>query len=202
MRIKKLAVDTGFNTMRVYDFVREMGPARVMGIKGDSRTSSLIGHPSFIEVGPQGRRLKHGVRLWPVNVSIAKEELYRWLKSSVPDVQRGEQWPTGFCHFPQYGKEYFEQLCAEQLITRLKGGMKRTVWEKVRERNDALDARIYARAAAVSLRIDAWNAEKWDELQRSLTREKTEMAPARAPRLTSTPIPAFKPIRATDSFLE
>jgi hypothetical protein len=53
VRITKLAVDSGFNTTPVYDFVRKMQASRVMAIKGDSRTSALIGAPSMIEVGPQ-----------------------------------------------------------------------------------------------------------------------------------------------------
>lgn len=204
MRIVKLAVDTGFNTLTVYDFVRRMSPARVMGVKGDSRVSALVGSPSLIEVGPQGRKLKYGVRLWPLNSSIGKEELYRWLRTSVPDIQKGETWPTGFCHFPMYAKEFFEQLCAEQLVTRTLGGLRRTTWEKRRDRNEALDCRIYARAAAGSLRLETWSAEKWDELQRALTIESAPkpQAPAARPEATGGPAPQFKPFKMNDSFLE
>jgi phage terminase large subunit GpA-like protein len=204
VRVQRLAVDTGFNTLAVYDFVRQMTAQRAMGIKGDSRSSALVGFPSLIEVGPQGRRLKHGVRLWPLNVSIGKEQLYRWLKTSVPDIQKGEIWPTGFCHFPQYGKEYFEQLCAEQLVTRTTtGGFRKSVWEKRRDRNEALDARIYAMAAAVSLRLDTWAAEKWDDLQATLTVERhgTPM-PASKSVFGATKVPQFKPFAAKTDFSE
>jgi phage terminase large subunit GpA-like protein len=207
IRIQKLAVDTGFNTLAVYDFVRKMTPLRVMGVKGDSRSSALVNPPSLVEVGPSGRRLKLGVRLWPLNVSIGKEQLYRRLKASVPDIQSGEQWPVGFCHFPQYSKEYFEQLCAEQLVTRIHNNVKKTVWEKRRDRNEALDARIYAMAAAAALRLDVWTPEKWDDLQATLTIErKSEPASAVKPvathRLSSSPMPEFKSFKAKTDFSE
>ena len=111
LRIRKAAVDSGFNTLAVYAFVRNMSPLRVIAVKGDNHTSSLVGFPSMIEIGPQGRRIKAGVRLWPVNVSIGKEQLYRWLRTNVPDLEKGEAWPVGFCHFPMYSREYFEQIC-------------------------------------------------------------------------------------------
>ena len=205
-RIARMAVDTGFNTLTVYDFIRKMSPARVMGIKGDSRVSALVGTPSLIEVGPQGRKLKFGVRLWPLNVSIAKEELYRWLRTSVPDIQKGETWPVGFCHLPQYSKEYFEQLCAEQLVTRTIGGLRRTTWEKRRDRNEALDCRIYARAAASAMRMETWSADKWAELEKSLTIERST-PPAPAARTShqhssENKAPAFQAFKMKDSFLE
>ena len=40
LRIAKMAVDSGFNTTTVYDFVRKMSAQRVMAVKGDSRVSS------------------------------------------------------------------------------------------------------------------------------------------------------------------
>ncbi|MFL6351962.1 MAG: terminase gpA endonuclease subunit [Bryobacteraceae bacterium] len=36
----------------------------------------------------------------------------------------------------------------EQLITRIVKGYRKSEWQKARERNQALDARVYARAAA------------------------------------------------------
>jgi len=208
VRIAKLAVDTGFNTLAVYDFVRKMSPQRVMGIKGDVRTASFVAAPSLIEHGPQGRALRYGVRLWPVNSAIGKEELYRWLRTSVPDHEKGESWPVGFCHFPQYSKEYFEQLCAEQLVSKLVAGYRRTSWEKIRDRNEALDCRIYARAAAASLRIEAYTPARWNELEKTLTlNEPPVMKPASAKKTgvesrEKSPVPKFTSFKAGDSFLE
>jgi len=205
MRIQRMAVDSGFNTMAVYDFVRRMAPQRVMAVKGDSRVSALVGAPHVVEVGPAGRRIRYGIRLWPLNTSIAKEELYRWLRTSAPDVSRGETWPTGFCHFPAYSKDYFEQLTAEQLVTRTHGGLRRTVWEKTRDRNEALDCRIYARAAAGSLRFEGWSAAKWDEIEAGLLAASPKHAGAAqpgSPDQPKSPTPIFRPMRAREDWME
>jgi phage terminase large subunit GpA-like protein len=202
VQVRKLAVDTGFNTLVAYDWVRKMLPSRVMGVKGDARTSSFVGSPSLIEVGPLGRKLKYGVHLWPLNVSIGKEELYRFLKTGVPDLARGEAWPAGFCHFPSYSREYFEQLTAEQLVMRIHNGVRKSVWEKIRDRNEALDCRIYARAAAASLRIEAWSEKKWDEIETELTVERETPNAPRKLKISNTPVPEFKPMKSSESFLD
>jgi phage terminase large subunit GpA-like protein len=206
MRIQKLAVDSGFNTMRVYDWVRTMLAQRVMAIKGESHThvSAFIGAPSLIEIGPGGRMIKGGVRLWPVNTSIGKEELYRSLRLAAPDVSAGESWPAGYCHFPAYAKEYFEQLCAEQLITRTVAGRTTTHWEKRRDRNEALDVRIYARAAAASLRMEAWPEKRWHDMETALRGGTITGPQQRAVKgaRTQSPMPQFQAFRAGESFLE
>jgi hypothetical protein len=64
-------------------------------------------------------------------------------------LDEGRELPAGACHFPQYGEEYFKQLTAERLVTRIVKGFPRGSWEKERgRRNEALDCRVYARAAA------------------------------------------------------
>lgn len=201
LRIQKLAVDSGFQTMTVYDWVRSMLSGRVMAVKGDSNVASLVSVPSVIEVGPGGRYIKGGVKLWRVNSGIAKEELYRFLRLSKPE--QGDPWPTGYCHFPSYAKAYFEQLCAEHLVTYWVNGTMRTQWRKKldQERNEALDCRVYARAAAVSLRIDAWPEQKWADAQAQITVERNRRS-ASKPLWRDTPAPSFKPYTAGDSFLD
>jgi len=117
-------------------------------IKGDARAPAPVGQPSPIDVGPHGQRLRLGVKVWPVNGSMIKEELYRWLRLERPTEESGSPHPPGYCHFPQYGEEYFKQLTAEQLVTRIFKGYRRPEWQKTRDRNEALDCRVYARAAA------------------------------------------------------
>lgn len=198
LRIKKLAVDSGFNTMRVYEWARKMGQQTVMAVKGENHThiSAFVGAPSLIDITPGGRMIRGGVRLWPVNTSIGKEELYRCLRVAQPDVLAGQEWPPGYCHFPAYGKEFFEQLCAEQLITHTTAGRVTTRWEKRRDRNEALDCRIYARAAAATLRMEVWPDRKWDDLEAALRAGSSPSSKSR------TPMPQFKPMQANESFLE
>lgn len=88
-------------------------------IKGDSRAPAPISRPSPINVGPQGKGVKFGIRVWPVNGSMIKEVLYRWLPLDRPTDERGEAYPPGYSHFPHYGEEYFKQITTEQLVTRV-----------------------------------------------------------------------------------
>ncbi len=60
--------------------------------------------------------------------------------------------------------EYFKQLTAEQLVTRIVKGYPKREWQKTRDRNEALDCRIYARAAAIALGIDRWTEQKWNQI--------------------------------------
>jgi phage terminase large subunit GpA-like protein len=134
--------------------------------------------------------------VWSIGTPVAKGELYRWLKLEWPTDEAladGAAYPPGTCHFPQYGEEYFKQLTAERLVTRIVKGFPRTSWEKEPgRRNEALDCRVYARAAAAICGIDRWSEAHWRELERCLGRQEeavltvagpsTEPEPARSPR--------------------
>ena len=66
------------------------------------------------------------------------------------ELAEGVQFPPGTVHLPDWvDSEWLKQLVAEQLVTvRTKRGFARLEWQKLRERNEALDCRVYARAAA------------------------------------------------------
>jgi phage terminase large subunit GpA-like protein len=162
--IVKFAIDSGHATPEVYAWTRKYGGERAVVIKGDSRAAAPISQPSAIDIGPQGNRVRSGIRVWPVNGSMIKEELYRWLRLDRPTEESGEPYPPGYCHFPKYGEEYFKQITAEQLVTRIVKGYRRTEWQKTRDRNEALDARTYARAAAAVYGMDRFNDVVWKTL--------------------------------------
>ncbi|HFD79156.1 MAG TPA: phage terminase large subunit family protein, partial [Gammaproteobacteria bacterium] len=61
---------------------------------------------------------------------------------------------------------------AEQLITRRnRNGYPVREWQKIRERNEALDCYVYARAAASAAGLDRFGERHWRELERQLTPE-------------------------------
>ncbi len=171
MAIIRLAIDTGYATQEVYDWVRRQ-PDRVIAIKGVERLGSAIGTPNHIDVTTQGKRKRRGLLVWPVGSSFGKSELYGCLRKERPtDEQResGESFPPGYCHFPKYGEEYFKQLTSERLVTiKDRRGFPRREWRKLRERNEALDCRVYARAAAASVGIDRFSEATWIKLETAL----------------------------------
>lgn len=187
MSIEMMAIDSGYNTNTVYQFVSKHPANRVIAVDGRDKYSMAVGTPKAVEVKVSGKRKARGVKLWPVGVSHLKTELYGWLKQDKPDEAAGEPFPFGYCHFPEYPSEYFKQLTAEEVVPRLVKGFRRYQWEKVYTRNEALDCRVYARAAAFLLGIDKFDAmiqNRWDELE-------TELVPAPA---TPEPVPAAIPM--------
>jgi phage terminase large subunit GpA-like protein len=188
LSILKLAIDTGYATQEVYDWVRRQSD-RVIAIKGVERLGAAIGTPGHIDVTANGKRKRRGLLVWPVGASFSKSELYGCLrKDALTDEQRakGDKSPAGFCHFPKYGEEYFKQLTAERLVTvKDRRGFPHREWRKMRERNEALDCRIYARAAASALGIDRFGETTWQRLEQALGRN--------APRQVNEPEPPKPP---------
>jgi phage terminase large subunit GpA-like protein len=98
-----------------------------------------------------------GIKVYSVAVGIAKLEFYNNLRKSADVGEDGIQttYPVGFVHLPKIDAEFIQQLCAEQLITRRdRNGFPVREWQKMRERNEALDCYVYARAAASSAGLD------------------------------------------------
>jgi phage terminase large subunit GpA-like protein len=98
----------------------------------------------------------------------------------------GASYPPGACHFPQYGEEYFKQLTAERLVTRIVKGFPRGSWEKEPgRRNEALDCRVYARAAAAIFGLDRFEERHWRRMEEALAPlpEEEQDTPASRPAL-------------------
>lgn len=176
MQLRVMAVDTGYNTQTVYNWCRKYPNNRVMAIKGDEHGATLIGQPKPVDVMRNGKRIARGLKLWHIALDIAKSELYGWLRQDRPS-EDDTLLPVGWARFPEYGEEYFRQLTAEQLVSKVVRGYRRWQWEKTRERNEALDCRVYARAAAAMAGIDRWKEPQWAELERSLGKVQMQEQP-------------------------
>lgn len=196
LEIARIAVDTGFNTNIVYDWAHNQATHRLLLIKGDSRSANLVSFPSPVEIGPHGKRRKYGLRVWPVNTGMAKEELYRHLHLPAANKEQTDEFPAGYCHFPQYSLEYFEQLTAEQRVSKYRNGVRLVQWQQVRHRNEALDCRVYARAAAASMRMELWSAARWDTIEQEL-----ELKPNVPPVEKQKPKVKFEPWGMDDPYL-
>jgi len=172
MTIARLAIDSGFETSAVYAWSRQVGFAQVApvkGLEGFNRSSPVTG-PTYVDATIAGKRLRRGVRLWTVATSTFKAETYRFLRQDRPtaeDISAGATFPAGTVHLPDWAdSEWLKQLTAEQLVTvKSRRGFSKLEWQKLRERNEALDIRIYARAAAWILGADRWPDARWQELE-------------------------------------
>ena len=173
MTLAKLAIDTGYESAAVYAWARKQGIAQVApvkGLEGFNRATPVSG-PTFVDATVNGRKLKRGARLWTVATATFKAETYRYLRIEKPsdeDRALGAAMPPGTIHLPDWAdSEWLKQLVAEQLITvRNKRGFARQEWQKLRERNEALDTRVYARAAAWILGADRFDERMWRQLEK------------------------------------
>jgi phage terminase large subunit GpA-like protein len=139
LHIAAACIDSGgHHTRSVYDYVKRKGHRRfaVKGVGGAGKP--IVGRPSRNNIGK--------VPLYPIGVDTAKEVHFSRLRIEEPG--------PGYCHFPQSRDiEYFRQLTAEKRTTTYFKGRPRIAWVKTRERNEALDLRIYAIAAFAILNV-------------------------------------------------
>lgn len=187
MPINRAAIDSGYETSTVYNFARGYEPTQLIVTKGSDSLVQPVGIPRSVDVKlPNGKIAKRAIKYYPVGVSHMKHELYTWLRLEKQETGKA---PPGYCHFPEYGEEFFRQITAETFVRHEshKTHEIRGEWKKIRERNEALDCRIYARAAAASLRIDLFSGPQWERLEQSLGISAPEAAPAQTSGATTGP---------------
>ena len=137
--ITSACLDTGGRsgyTQAAYGYARGKTGRRLFAIKGvQGWGKPVVAAPSRKQSGKKARK----VDLFAVGVDEAKLVVMRRL--SIPDG-------PGACHFPDSrDPEYFAQLTAEKLVQRKLKGFPVREWHKTRDRNEALDCRVYAYAA-------------------------------------------------------
>ena len=195
--ISRFAIDSGFATQQVYNWVRKQPINFAMAIKGTDSGVTPLGLPTRVDLNINGKRLRRGAKVWSVGTSILKSELYQFLRLT---QNEDESYPAGYCHFPKYDSEYFKQLTAEQLVTKMVRGYQKREWQKTRERNEALDCCVYARAASISFGIEQFTETKWRNLEKALIPESKEKVKLPAKKKTKLDI-LPKIVKAQDPYL-
>jgi phage terminase large subunit GpA-like protein len=163
--VRQVGVDSGFATTTVYAWAVHHSQRQVAVMDGRQTLQTPVGVARAVEVNDQGKRRRRGVRLYPVGTGLLKAQLYGWLRHEKPIEG---PCPPGFCHFPEFGEEFFQQLTAESLVPKIRRGHKFTTtseWAKTRERNEALDCWVYARAAAYLAGVDRYEERHWREVE-------------------------------------
>jgi phage terminase large subunit GpA-like protein len=132
----------------------------------------------LVDATEGGKKIRRGARLWTVAVSTFKSETYRFLRLERPtdeELAEGIRYPAGTVHLPSWAEsEWCKQFVAEQMVTvKNRRGFTKLEWQKLRERNEALDCRVYARAAAWIVGADRWSEAKWRDLEAQIGPSKT-----------------------------
>ena len=207
LTVARFAIDSGFETSAVYGWARQVGFAQVApvkGLEGFNRASPVTG-PTYVDATLGGKRLRRGARLWTVATSTFKAETYRFLRQDRPaeeEIAAGAPFPPGTVHLPSWAdSEWLKQLAAEQLVTvKGKRGFAKFEWRKLRERNEALDCRVYARAAAWIAGADRWPEARWADLEAQLgvaKADETDAGPGAVPRTQGQAAPRRRTVRSS-----
>ena len=141
MVVRATCIDSGgHHTQAVYKYVSTREAKRVFAIKGvGGEGRPMVGKPSKNNIGK--------IKLFPVGVDTVKAELFSRFKITEPG--------PGYCHFPEgRDPEYYKQLTAEKIKIKYHKGFARREFVKIRTRNEALDVRVYAKAALALLNVN------------------------------------------------
>jgi phage terminase large subunit GpA-like protein len=168
LEIAATFIDSGYHANEVYAFTKGKGDRRIYASKG---MQNFFHAP----LGKWNRNNRARVKMYPVGVSQIKKLIYAWLKI-------GEH-GAGFMHFSREKNDadYFNQLTCEQLKKKYVKGFPVLFWEKpAGARNEALDCRVYAYAALLSLSENP--AAMLDRLRKELLERARLLAEERRAR--------------------
>ncbi|MCB1971867.1 MAG: phage terminase large subunit family protein [Geminicoccaceae bacterium] len=162
-RLARLAIDSGFATDRVFAWAEGVRDTRVFVTKGSSsdiRTAVASGKRPDVDL--RGKTRKRGVMQWLIGTGYCKSAIYSRLR--LPKPEDGERAPR-YMHFPQYEREWFDQLASEQLVTKhdSRGHLKRE-WQQTRPRNEALDLCVLNFAMAHHMGLENKPDEWWNSI--------------------------------------
>ena len=163
MPLQVMAVDSGYNSSHVYAFCERFDGFKVIPTKGRDELGTVLSPPRQVNTSRAGKKVGK-VKVWGVGVSVVKAEVYGWLRQEI--AEDGTP-PPGYCHFPQYDQQYFRGLTAEELKFKMIRGFRKYEWVKKYERNEPLDCRVYARAAASVVGMDRFQDEHWEKMRTS-----------------------------------
>lgn len=130
----------GHHTERVYEFTRKHRARRWYASIGRAGIGKALVNDGN-KVGP------HKTLLYSVGVDTAKEDLFTSFRVAEPG--------PSYCHFSStLSGDYFLQVTAEKLVKTTRDFVTAMQWVKTRERNEALDCFVYARAAMSAIKPD------------------------------------------------
>lgn len=186
LRTASAFVDSGDGnrTKRVYDYCRARELRRIYACKGYAGAGKPL-------VNRGNRVGRYRTLLVSVGVDTAKDDFFSRLHIEEAGAAGRIEFPIAtWCD-----AEYCAQLTSEKLVTRRGAEGTKTVWVKIRERNEALDCAVYAHAALEFLkpdfaaiaanfaqRVEAARKEAEEASQRALTAQNS---PEKTPQKTA-----------------
>lgn len=139
-QVQLACIDSGYNTTAVRDFCK--GRPWCVPTKGMSGFHRPLVEDEKRRAQRLRVRRKRGEPIEPIGVDTGKALLYARLKLQAVG--------PGYIHFPAlpaFDDEYFAQLAAEKLVTKVRGTRPFSEWVQTRPRNEALDCLLLNLAA-------------------------------------------------------
>lgn len=193
--VERACIDAGYNTGMVQTFCAHRSWAiPTKGIPGSGRDVIEDDRRRRQRLRTKRRR---GRPVEPIGVDQAKALIYSRLNLQKPG--------PGYVHFPAASwadDEYFAQLAAEQLRTRLRAGRPIVEWVQIRPRNEALDCLILALAAHRLCSGKLYAARASGRPDQDTAPAAGEAAAGRtdgAPEASHTPTPAAAAVPAAET---
>ena len=137
--IARTAIDSGFSTLTIYEYVKKNQSRGVYAIKGDDKYGPLWPLKSSDSATHKGHKV------WVLSTYTGKDFIYNLLRNDIPGAN--------YIHFSnRCDSEYFAQLTCERKVVKFKRGYKYFIYDKPdRASNEAFDCFIYALAVKESL---------------------------------------------------
>ncbi|MDP6093930.1 MAG: phage terminase large subunit family protein [SAR324 cluster bacterium] len=158
LKIAQTLVDSGYETQKVYQFVKRMAPYRVNASKGIGGT----GRPA---VGRPSKSNSARVSVFPIGTITLKDVVFSRLKVAEPG--------PAYWHIPEtMDVEWCYQLTSEKAVKRWSRGIPRTEYIKLRPRNEALDLSVLSLASFAMLNV---NTEKVASRLEDVRKPEVEM---------------------------
>ncbi len=196
--IDQVCVDAGFHTKAAEHFCRRHANRLAVFGRAGWRLP-ILGRGEASRYETQGKRTGQASRspedrAYLVGTFGVKLTFYGYLRKSLEAHEaelKGERLSgLGRCRFGAgLPTDYFEQLTAETIETRVVNGFPRREWRPIKSRpNHYLDCRVYNHAAAEKQKLDTLTEVDWAALQRDRYAEKPGQADLfDGPSLTAQP---------------
>lgn len=174
LRPHACAIDSGYNASLVYDFVEKR--RWCYAIKGMQGAHRPIVEDERRRRQRMRNRRKRKAEVYILGVDQAKALIYARVKILDPG--------PGYIHYPNthaFDDEYFAQLAAEKLITKVHGHRAYAEWVQTRARNEALDCFVYALAACRLAGVDLSKDRLSDQIAENKQAQKAQQMQSRRP---------------------
>lgn len=181
-------IDEGHHKNDVYAFCLRMGLNKVMPCKGSATLKTPISSPSAVYIKRDGKKseiLKH----INVNTDYYKTALYAYLQLSKND-ENPILGPKLYCHFPNnYPLEHYKRLTVErQIVVPTSRGFSKLAWQKPSgARNEQLDVRVYAMAAATLMGIENFTDDDFDIVAGNMVDDAQDKSPVKKAPINRLP---------------